>query len=70
MLRWRAAEIRLVEVPCIDAFLEEIDAVCKKHKMSISHEDKGGAFMIVGYNVNDASWLKAASDDREAPEVP
>lgn len=47
----------------VDAFLEEIEAVCRKHNMSIGHEDTGGSFIIttpvdeehIGW-LNEASW--------------
>lgn len=39
-------------------FIEDIIAVCKKHKLSISHEDVGGAFVIHKFNDYDVEWLK------------
>lgn len=42
MKRWSDAEQK--EIPEIDAFLAEIDTVCRLHKLSISHEDHHGAF--------------------------
>lgn len=50
--------------PEIDEFLKEIDEICKKHKMSISHEDGHGAFEVVWYNENCTEWLMNAHDGR------
>ena len=38
-------------------FLEDIDEVCKKHNLSISHEDYMGAFLIEEYNKDNIEWL-------------
>jgi len=58
----RAGEYR--EVPEVDAFLADIDAVCKKHGLSISHEDSHGGFRIVEYDEELRDWLNAATDGR------
>jgi hypothetical protein len=49
--------------PEVVAFLEEVLAVCDKHKLSISHEDGHGAFLVVPINFEDRDWLSVASDD-------
>lgn len=62
-----------VENPAIDAFLADIEAVCQKHQMSISHEDGGGAFIIRPYNRGDTLWLNAAGseiDPKTPPALP
>lgn len=46
----------------VDNFIREIIEVCKKHGMSISHEDDHGAFEIVKYNDSDAKWFSDAID--------
>ena len=48
----------------IDSFLNEIEQVCRKHGLSISHEDVHGAFVIQKLSEENISWLKEAS--REA----
>lgn len=39
------------------AFLEDIKQVCLKHNMSISHEDRYGAFVIEKYYDENIEWL-------------
>ena len=41
-------------------FLEEIEVICKKYDLSISHEDDHGAFEIDRFNADNMEWLKAA----------
>ena len=41
-------------------FLKEIEEVCKKHNLSISHEDSQGAFEIEKYHQQNIEWLKDA----------
>ena len=57
----RAGEYR--EVPEVEAFLNELEAVCKRHGMGISHEDGHGSFLVVDY---DDDQLGGAEDAREA----
>ena len=44
-----------------DAFIREIEVVCKKHNMSIGHEDRHGAFIITKYSDESIEWLKDAN---------
>lgn len=63
--------------PEVEAFLDEIEAVCKKHGFSISHEDGHGAFVLEPFDSHNIEWLRNASriistepatgDDGEAP---
>ena len=64
MKRWSDKKEDHIERPKIDKFLTEIDNVCIKHGLSISHEDGHGAFKIVVYNRRDAEWLQGADDAR------
>jgi hypothetical protein len=43
--------------PKEQAFLDDIRAVCRKHNMSIAHQDGGGAFIIEPYEESDLQWL-------------
>ena len=38
-------------------FLEDINEVCKKHNLSISHEDYHGGFIIEEYDEHNIEWL-------------
>ncbi len=49
-----------VERQDVDAFVEEIISVCRKHNMSIGHEDHQGAFLIEPFNQRCINWLQAA----------
>lgn len=44
----------------IDRFLKEIECVCKKYNLSISHEDSHGAFIIEDYSEEVMEWLRSA----------
>lgn len=51
----RADAVRLTpsyiqKVDAISAFLEEIEAVCERHSISIGHEDGHGRFLILDYD--------------------
>jgi hypothetical protein len=50
--------------PKVEQFLEEITAVCRKHGMSIAHEDTHGAFVIANYHPQLERWLRDAMDAR------
>lgn len=70
MKRWSKLLQRRVEVPEIDAFLAEIEEVCKKHNLDIAHEDKHGAFKIVTYGNLYGGGISSARDERdEEPAV-
>jgi hypothetical protein len=44
----------------LDEFFDDLEAVCKKHHVSISHEDDQGAFKIVQYSEFYMQWMRAA----------
>ena len=52
----------LVENEAIDKFLGEIVEVCKKHGLSLSHEDTGGAFKVEEFSESNIKWLLEAAD--------
>lgn len=62
MRRWCPDASQEVENARIDAFLAEIEAVCRKHKLSISHEDGHGAFEIEDFDESNLRWLNVAHD--------
>ena len=45
------------------AFLEALEALCKEHNFSISHQDGGGAFILTPYDQHTMDWLKRAGQD-------
>jgi hypothetical protein len=59
---WDSKEKKFIETPKkIKEFFNDIDILCKKHNLSISHEDGHGAFIIKNYDVNNIEWLKSAN---------
>jgi hypothetical protein len=55
-----------------EAFLKDLIEVCKKHNLSISHEDSHGGFLVRhGYDEKHyGEWLLAAEwDHRQKPMV-
>lgn len=46
--------------PRLDAFFADIEAVYRKHNMSISHQDAHGGFLIEEFDESNLEWLKAA----------
>jgi hypothetical protein len=45
-------------------FIKDIEEVCKKHNLSISHEDGHGSFIIEEYKESNIKWLSQAEDGR------
>jgi hypothetical protein len=45
-------------------FIKDIETVCKKHNLSISHEDGHGSFIIEEYKESNIKWLSQAEDGR------
>ena len=45
------------------AFLQELVLVCRKHNLSLSHEDGHGGFLVENYNEDYTEWLCAAADE-------
>ena len=59
--RWDCEKKARIAAPEIDAFIEDVLAVCRKHGMSIGHEDSHGAFEIVRrLDAECADWLRNA----------
>ena len=42
-------------------FYDELDKLCKKYNLSISHEDSGGSFIMENYKKENIDWIKDAS---------
>lgn len=62
MERWSNRKGDRIGNKKIDAFIEEVIEVSKKHGFSISHEDGHGAFVIEKFSESNASWLRHAAD--------
>jgi hypothetical protein len=62
MLRWNNKQNSRVENAAVDAFISDLVAVCRKHNMSISHEDGHGAFEIESFSKDNIEWLSEAHD--------
>jgi hypothetical protein len=45
-------------------FIKDIEEVCKKLNLSISHEDGHGSFIIEEYKESNIKWLSQAEDGR------
>jgi hypothetical protein len=60
--RWDVVKNENVENPKIDAFLDEVIAVCRKHGLSITHEDGHGSFEVSPFKEDYAEWLLCAND--------
>lgn len=66
MKRWSQEAGERVENPKIDAFIEDVLGTCRKHNMSIGHEDSHGAFIVYGhFSEVMADWLRSAHSIRE-----
>lgn len=62
MKRWVAFRRERAESPRIDRFLDEIERVCRKHGLSIGHEDAEGAFTVGEFNKDALDWIREAYD--------
>lgn len=63
MKRYCIGKPEPIEDVYVDAFLYEIELVCKKHKLSISHEDSQGSFVIEEYDSHNIKRLMNSAVD-------
>ena len=47
-----------------ERFIVDLLAVCRRHELSLSHEDEHGAFRVIEYNSRAAQWLLDAQEGR------
>lgn len=67
--RWIQHRSRYGVVPEIDAFMAEIEAVCRKHNLSIAAGDARDLFEIDDFDDElHMRWLRMAPDVRDAPK--
>jgi len=60
---------KYVEDSEVDAFIEDVVSVMRKHGLTISHEDHHGAFIIVDMSERNINWFEDASTEREKHKV-
>lgn len=46
-----------------EAFLKDLQDVCRNHNLSLAHEDGHGAFIVEAFNEENLSWLNNAHVD-------
>jgi hypothetical protein len=46
----------------VQAFLNEVADVCRRHGLSIAHEDGHGSFIVEKFDQFNIDWLNNASD--------
>lgn len=49
-------------------FIKEINQICQKHQLSISHEDQQGGFEITDYDECFTVWFSMAGDKTREPK--
>jgi len=67
MKRWDSKRSSDVEDLKIDAFVNEVVDVCRKHRMAISHEDGHGAFIIESIEAGQLHWFRHAHKGSSLP---
>ena len=60
MKRWSVQTRCEVEDAKVDAFIEDVIAVCRQHGMSLGHEDGHGAFIVEAPDETNFTWLRSA----------
>jgi len=61
-MRWSKRVGGEIDTPKVDEFLKDIEEVCQRHSMTISHEDGHGAFIIEPFNEDNIKWLHDAHE--------
>jgi hypothetical protein len=62
MLRWNTNKHIESENAAVDAFIEDLVTVYRKHNMSVSHEDGHGSFVIEPFSELNVEWISQAHD--------
>lgn len=69
MKRWDSNVNHWTDVPDVEAFLEEVVAVCRRHNMTISQEDTGRVLGVRrGFDPGEdgADWIMQASASKDS----
>ena len=72
MMRWLIREGREIQCPKADEFIRDLLAVSERHRLSLSHEDTQGAFIVSDYDADKIEWLRGAmvESDMSKPLAP
>lgn len=61
MINWDKTQKKEIETPTnVVEFFNELQTLCEKYNLSISHEDSHGAFIIEDYDNAYMEWMKNA----------
>jgi hypothetical protein len=64
-LTWSTSKQEFIETPDdMIGFFKEFEALCRKHKVTLSHEDGQGGFEIEHFDEDTLKWIYKASDTR------
>ena len=66
---WDSSKGARIKAPEVDAFIEDVAQVCRKHGFSIAHEDGHGAFVIEPMDEGNLDWLRAAQINLEQKSI-
>lgn len=59
---WNSVKKEFVELDeNHNSFYDEVENICKKYDLSISHEDIHGSFRIDEYDEENINWLREAN---------
>ncbi len=59
---WDSIAGEYVDPPAkVVAFLDEYEALCQKHGLCLSHEDRGGSFIIQKLDGRKIAWVREAN---------
>ena len=60
--RWDLVAKKSIASPAaVEAFLDEYEALCKKHELCLAHEDHGGGFIVERIRKQTIQWVRGAS---------
>lgn len=59
--RWVDRQLERTSDQAIDEFLRELEELCRKHNLSLAHEDAHGAFIIQKLDERNIRWVNEAS---------
>jgi hypothetical protein len=61
MSRWDCNVNKSVDDSAVEAFIDELVEVCRRHNMTLGHEDEHGAFQVNRFfTEGHANWLRSA----------